>query len=97
MGPEFKHCKRYLENREVELSGKPIVEHHQKMAMVLNRYATGDWIGAWGKWIKDSKITLYQLDKLIEYAEGLERKGKANACGFIRNRLQNKDWHRWGI
>ena len=67
------------------------------MSIVSGRYANGRWVGAWAKWIKDANISLYQLDKLVHVAESLERKGKANACGFVRNRLQNKDWHKWGI
>jgi hypothetical protein len=97
MEPTFRQIKESLQKRDFDITDRAAVEHQEKMAIVANKYANGRWVGAWAKWIKGSNISLYQLDKLVVFADSLERQGKANACGFVRNRLQKKDWHKWGI
>ena len=91
MEPAFRQFKEYLQKRDFQVNDRVAIEHQEKMAIVAGKFANGRWVGVWAKWIKDSNISLYQLDKLVVFAECLERKGKANACGFIRNRLQKKD------
>ena len=97
MEPAFRQFKENLQKRDFQIIDRVTIEHQEKMAIVAGKYANGRWVGAWAKWIKDSNISLYQLDKLVLTAESLERQGKADACGFVRNRLQKKDWHKWGI
>lgn len=97
MEPAIQPIADCLRKRKLKITEKPGTEHQEMMAIVASKYAKDRWIGAWAKWIKDSHVSLYQLEKLIALAEELERKKKANACGFVRNRLQNKDWPRWGI
>ena len=97
MEPAFRQIKEHVQKRDFELSDRATFEHQEKMAIVAGKFASGRWVGAWAKWIKDSSISLYQLDKLVLIAECLERRGKANARGFVRNRLQKKNWHKWGI
>jgi hypothetical protein len=97
MEPTFRQFKEYLQNRDLKLCDRAATEHQEKMSIVMDKYANRRWVGAWAKWITGANISLYQLDKLVNVAEGLERRGKANACGFVRNRQQKKDWRKWGI
>lgn len=60
--------------------------------------AKGDkWRGMWAKLVKNSGVQPFQLEKIINVGARLERLGKAQGRGFTRNRLQNKDWHKYEI
>lgn len=94
MALDFSHIQKKMEKPET----KAVVEHQDMMGMVVNEgYATGRWVASWGKWIKSSGVTSYQLERLIQKAKSLEAQKKVSACGFVRNRLQKKDWHKWEI
>jgi len=91
---DFSHIQSKLENPETKAS----VEHQELMGMVVDAgFAKGRWVASWGKWIKASGINTFQMEKLIRKAFALERSKSINACGFTRNRLQRKDWHKWEI
>ncbi len=74
---------------------KQAVEHQKMMGVLVDAgWAVGRWTGAWGKLLKTSHITLYDLERLVRHAQSL-----SSFCprGFVRNRLQNKDWHKFDL
>jgi hypothetical protein len=94
MALDFSHIQKKIETPET----KAVVQHQELMGIVVGEgYAVGRWVGSWGKWIKSSGINVYQMEKLIRKAKSLEAQKKVQACGFVRNRLQKKDWHKWEI
>jgi hypothetical protein len=65
--------------------------HQAMMEMVITEgYAKGKWIPVWARIIKRSGINDLELERLIDLAQSLP--GKYSACGFVRNRLIEKDW-----
>ena len=64
--------------------------HQEMMGMVKDAgWAVGGWVGAWAKFIKQSGINSFDLEKLIKKAKTLK---DYSPRGFVRNRLQKKDW-----
>lgn len=47
------------------LSDEPFVKHKEQMALSIKKHATERRVDAWGKWIEDPDIALYQIDKLV--------------------------------
>lgn len=65
--------------------------HQAMMEMVIGEgYAKGKWIPVWARIIKRSGINDLELERLINLARSLP--SKYSACGFVRNRLIEKDW-----
>jgi hypothetical protein len=58
--------------------------------VIVEGYAKGKWIPVWARIIKHSGINDLELERLIELAKSLP--ANYSACGFVRNRLIEKDW-----
>ena len=66
------------------------VEHQAMMGLVVKeKWAVGQYLGMWGKLIKDSKVNEYQLRDLIDDANILKY---YSPRGYVRNRLSDKDF-----
>lgn len=90
---ETKHISQLLD-KKFEKSSE--VEHQAMMKMVIDEgYAPKSYQPAWGKWIKDSEISQYDLDRVIRLARTLQNKYCPR--GFVRKRLINKDWHKFNL
>ena len=64
--------------------------HQEMMGMVkAEGWAVGRWVGAWAKLIKQSGINFFDLRRIIEKSKTLQ---DYSPRGFVRNRLQKKDW-----
>ena len=79
--------KTYQRPSERQIQKKE-VEHQAMMGLVIEEgYAKGVYLGLWGRIIKESKITEFQLKKLIQKANTLT---DYSSRGYVRNRLQDK-------
>lgn len=70
------------------VSEKTEVEHQAMMGLLVEAgYAVGRWQGMWGKLLKQSDINHIDLKRLMDIKpSGYDHRG------FVRNRLQKKDW-----
>lgn len=76
-------------NKTFTIQEKKEVEHQAMMGrLVKEGYAVGRYVGMWGKLVKSSGVTDFQLEKLIKKARTLK---DYSPCGFVRNRLQTKN------
>lgn len=80
--------------------GKAEVAHQNMMKQITDAgWGQKRWLGVWGRLIKRNAEQLGfspdNLATIIKKGQELERAGKANARGFVRNRLQNGDWRKY--
>ena len=90
-----KNASSLFSNRTFTVEAKQEVAHQTMMGMVIAEgWAPKRYQGLWGRWIKASGITPYDLERLIAYAKSLE-----DFCprGFTRNRLKKGDWHKFDL
>ena len=93
---EQKNIAALLANRQLSKATDSVVQHQEMMGRIKEAgWLTPKWTGAWGQYIKSSKITDYDLERLIRYAQAHAH--LFDARGFVRNRLQDKDWHKYDL
>lgn len=64
-------------------------EHQDMMGMLKDAgFAVGKWQGMWARLLKSSRINYYDLERLMNVKVPKEYSKR----GFVRNRLQNRDW-----
>ena len=91
-----------FDHLKLTVDKKAEVAHQAMMKQLVDAgFVTQDdkrWLGKWGKLLKQNAPLGFfpdHLTAIISKGIKLEREGKANARGFVRNRLQNADWRKW--
>lgn len=85
-----------LDMSRFSIEEKQAVDQQTMMGMIDQQgWLQKRWMGVWGKLIKDSHITPYDLDRLVRYA--VSRSDKFHPRGFVRNRLRDRDWHKYDL
>ncbi|MEJ8568857.1 hypothetical protein [Elongatibacter sediminis] len=84
--------KAQFKKREFTIEEKIPARHRAMMGLLVNiGYAKDKYQGMWAKLLKESGINDIDLKRLLDLSIPKEYSKR----GFVRNRLQNRDWSKY--
>ena len=84
--------KAQFKNKEFTILEKVPAQHRAMMGILVDvGYAKGRYQGMWAKLLKESGINDIDLKRLLAVTIPKEYSKR----GFVRNRLQNRDWAKY--
>lgn len=90
----FDHLQHLTVDKKAE-----VAQQNMMQQVIDAGWGQKKWQGMWGKLIKLNRelngFCPEHLETIIRKAFQLEKEGKCNARGFVRNRLQKADWRKW--